>query len=149
MTRDYADYTAAERRAYARGLAAGVTRGMDAHPGRVQRRLVKAGVLAAGMTLATSAVAVAVNGEAAARAVRTAARVYVASPMSVDDFDAFDAALDAAMAGTDARALVHRLAVDLALAEISASTTSSATTDSALRRRDSSTLNSPIGTRSG
>jgi len=51
-----ANYTAAERHAWALGLACGVTRAMNAHRRQGQRRLVVAGVLAAGMTLATSAV---------------------------------------------------------------------------------------------
>ncbi len=51
-----ANYTAAERHAWALGLACGVTRGIEAQHERVQRRLVRAGVLAAVLTLATSAV---------------------------------------------------------------------------------------------
>ena len=52
----YTDYTAAERHAYAVGLAEGVTRAIAGQRKRVQRRVVVAGALAAGLTLATSAV---------------------------------------------------------------------------------------------
>lgn len=52
----YTDYTAAERHAYAVGLAEGVTCAIAGQRKRVQRRFVVAGVLTAGLTLATSAV---------------------------------------------------------------------------------------------
>lgn len=52
----YTDYTAAERHAYAVGLAEGVTRARAGQRKRVQRRLGVAGVLTAGLTLATAAV---------------------------------------------------------------------------------------------
>lgn len=57
------------------------------------------------------------NGKGAAEAVRAAAGVYLDSRMSADGYVLFDAALDAILACADVRALVHRLAVDLALSE--------------------------------
>lgn len=58
------------------------------------------------------------NGKGAAEAVRAAAGVYLDSRMSADGYVLFDAALDAMiLACADVRALVHRLAVDLALSE--------------------------------
>jgi len=50
------DYTAAERQAYAVGLAEGVTCAIAGQRKRLRRRLTLAGVLAAVTTLATSAV---------------------------------------------------------------------------------------------